>query len=268
MLSIIIINFKNPPLLRLCLKTLKNNLVEDFYHEIIVVDSASSPETRNVVKEFPDTILWAFDGNIGYTRGVNEGIKAASGDYFLILNPDIIPIKGAIENIYNYMTKNKDVGLAGPKLLNFDGTAQNSCFRFYTPLTMLCRRTFLGLVPPGKKYLEHFLMNDSDLSKPAKVDWLMGSAIMASRAAVDDVGLMDGDLFLYMTDVDWARRFWENGYKVIYYPYSEMYHYHKRGSKGRFILTDIFLRKETRWHLMDALRYFKKHGLSVPNLSA
>ena len=63
-----------------------------------------------------------------------------------------------------------------------------------------------------------------------------------------------------MSDVDWARRFWENGFKVVYYPLSEMYHYHKRGSKGNLGPLDIFLKKESRLHLFDAVKYFKKYG--------
>jgi len=57
---------------------------------------------------------------------------------------------------------------------------------------------------------------------------------------------MDEKLFLYMSDIDWARRFWENGFKVIYYPDSEMYHYHKRESKGRLGLLDVLLNKQSR----------------------
>ena len=95
----------------------------------------------------------------------------------------------------------------------------------------------------------------------------MGSAIMVSRKALDAVGLMDEKFFLYMSDVDWAKRFWENGFKVIYYPQSEMYHYHKRESKGHFSLLDIFMNKQSRLHITDALRYFRKYGLKQSLIS-
>ena len=116
LLSIIIINFKNPALLRLCLKSLSRVLNKNFKKEIIVVDVASSLETRSVVSEFlpilsptkseqqnrgssilqsnqndlskigTEVKLIPFKNNIGFTRGVNEGIKASGGDFFLILN--------------------------------------------------------------------------------------------------------------------------------------------------------------------------------------
>jgi GT2 family glycosyltransferase len=94
------------------------------------------------------------------------------------------------------------------------------------------------------------------------VDWLMGSALMTTRAALDTVGPMDERFFLYFSEVDWARRFWENGYAVAYLPTVQMYHYHQRQSKGRFAVLDILSRRETRWHIADAIRYFRKHGIT------
>jgi len=186
MTSIVIINYKNPPLLRLCLSSLRRVLSANFKHEILVVDIATSPETRNVAKEFSDVKLLAFKENIGYTKGVNEGIKASSGDYILILNPDIVPMAGSIENLTLYLATNTNVGLAGPRLLNFDGSAQSSCFRYYTPLTILCRRSFLGRMSFGKKIINKFMMTDKNLNEPTEAEWLMGSAIMVSRKGRSD----------------------------------------------------------------------------------
>src|SRR3989344_2378804 len=261
MTSIVIINHKNPALLRLCLASLKRVLSPNFQTETFVVDISSSPETRNVVKEFAKIKILPFKDNIGYTKGVNDGLKASTGDYILILNPDVIPMAKSIEDLTSYMATRTEIGLAGPRLLNFDGSAQNSCFRYYSPLTVICRRSPLGHTALGKKILNKFVMGDKDLNKPTETEWLMGSAIIDSKKAVEKVGLMDERFFLYMSDVDWARRFWENGLKGVYFPNSEMYHYHKRESKGRFGLLDIFTNKQSRWHLIDALRYFRKYGV-------
>lgn len=262
MTSIIVVNFKNPPLLKLCLKSLRENIDSNFPYEIIVVDIASTPESRNVIPEFPGVKLVPFPGNIGYTRGVNEGIKSASGDVFFIINPDIISTKGSVEKITEFILKNPEAGLAGPQLLNFDGSIQNSSFRFYSPMTIVYRRTFLGRIFWAKGELNRFLLIDRDKTKISEIDWIMGSALVTTRKAVDKVGLMDENLFMYMSEVDWAKRFWENGYKVFYFPESKFYHYHRRGSRGRLDILDV-IRKETRWHIKDAMRYFKKHGLAV-----
>src|SRR3989338_9818700 len=102
-LSIIIVNFKNPPLLRLCIKSLVQTLDPTFAKEIVVVDVASSIETRNIISEFPEVWPVCFKNNIGYTRGVNEGIKVSHGEAVLVINPDIIPLKGSIERITDYI---------------------------------------------------------------------------------------------------------------------------------------------------------------------
>lgn len=262
MLSIVIINFKNPPLLRLCLNSLKRTLSPDFDKEIIVVDINSSIETRNVAQEeFLGVQLVSFKNNIGFTKGVNEGIKKSKGDFVLILNPDTIPTPNAIEDMYKFMKNQPEIGMIGPQLLNFDGSIQDSCFKFPNPLTFIYRRTFLGKTPLGKKHLNYFLMRNNDRSKILETNWLSGSSTMMSREAINKVGLMDERFFLYMSDVDWPRRFWDNGYKVLYYPLARIYHYHLRESKGKYGILDIILKKESRWHLVDAVRYFRKYGL-------
>ncbi len=264
MLSIIIVNFRNPPLLRLALRSLARVVPDSVQTEVIVVDVASTPETQNIVRHdcaelFPNLQLVPFSQNIGYTRGVNEGLRAATGQYLLILNPDIIIVRGTLEAMVEHLRQNPSVGLIGPGLLHFDDSRQDSCFRFYTPLVVAARRL---AIPFTGRMLRQFLMRDTALVGPTPVDWVMGSALMTSRAAVDAVGLMDEQFFLYFSEVDWAYRFWENGYTVVYLPTVQMYHYHQRQSKGRFGILDILSRQETRWHIADAFHYFRKHGLS------
>ena len=263
-LSIIIVNFKNPPLLRLALSSLARAIDGVPLFEVIVIDSASTIETRNVVHHdyknlFERLTLVPFSENTGYTRGVNEGLRRATGDYILILNPDIVILPGTISGMMHYLKTHSSVGLIGPGLLNFDDTRQESCFTFYTPLTMIARRLPL---PGTRALVDHFLMRDMDTSTPCAVDWVMGSALMVTRHALERVGYMDERFFLYLSEVDWARRFWENDLQVAYVPTVRMYHYHQRESKGRFGILDVVFKQQTRWHLKDAIHYFRKNGIS------
>lgn len=262
MLSIIIVNYKNAPLLRLCLKSLQRIIPDSFAHEIIVVDASAGGDTAHVAtEEFSHVHYLPFKENIGYTRGANHGLKEARGDYMFIINADIIPLEGSLEKMYAYMKAHSEIGLLGPQLLNFDGSVQQSCFRFYTPFTIVYRRTFLGKLPFVKNILNRFLMKDKDLSKTLAVDWLMGSALMVSRRALEIVGYMDEQFYLYMSDVDWPRRFWENGYQVVFFPPAMMYHYHRRESQGALDALDAIFNHRTRQHITDALRYFRKNGI-------
>lgn len=105
-------------------------------------------------------------------------------------------------------------------------------------------------------------MRDRNLNEIQAADWIMGSALFVRKSAIDHVGLMDENFFMYFEDVDWCRRFWENGYKVIYYPYARMYHYHIRASKRWGGALDV-LNPKTWMHIKSAFYYFKKYKFRV-----
>lgn len=264
-LSIILVNYKNPALLRLFLRSLQRILPKGLTTEVIIVDSASTPETRNIVTEaqarYDDLVLIPSAHNTGYTRGVNIGLDRSKGAFVLNLNPDTILTPGSIESLITFLRENPTVGLVGPKLLNMDGTRQASCYRFYTPYTMVARR--LTWLPRASRAIRRFLMDDVAFDGPRDVDWLMGSAFMARREAIQAVGRLDERFFHYCSDDDWARRFWQAGWRVVYYPLAEVYHWHARQSKGPLGILHLLLRPQGRWHIADAFRYFRKHGLSV-----
>lgn len=261
-LSIIIVHYKNRELLKLCLKSIRSCLTgENLDYEVLVTDSQAEPETETMLaEEFPHTKYFPFQKNVGYAVGVNCGIKNSTGRYLLILNPDIVITAGAIPKMLAQLQKNPGIGMLGPRLLGFNGKIQNSRFRFYRPWTIVYRRTFLGKSRFGRQELSRFNLDNSDPAQSAYPDWIMGSAILTVRSAIDKVGPMDERFFLYFEDVDWARRFWENGFKVMYFPEAVMMHYHQRSSKAGFDFFDFFLRRETRWHIASALKYFLKHG--------
>jgi len=264
-LSIIVANYRNPDLLKVCLDSIKK-CANNIEHELIVTDSATQEDTEMMMREqFEDVIFFPFKENVGFQAIVKKGIENSAGEYLLILNGDIIVTENAIQNMLNFLQANSSVGMVGPKLLNFNGTLQISCFRFYKPFTILYRRTFLGKMSFAKKHLDWFLMNDYDHTTPKEVDWIMGSAVMISRNALEKVGLLDPRYFMYMEDVDWCRRFWENGFRVVYYPLASMHHYHGKGSAKGGIVRSLLFNKYTWIHITSAVRYFKKFfGKSLP----
>ncbi len=264
-LSVIVNHYRTPEILKICLRSIKENLKNaDFSWEIIVTDGATIEKTTEMMEDhFSDIIFIPFEENVGFGKLVNAAIERSKGEYLFIINADIIiEEEKAIEKILEYIEKNKDVGMVGPKLLNVNNTVQQSCFRFYTPFTVVCRRTSLGRTFIGKKVLNNFLMKDvfdkNNATEPIPVDWLMGSAMMVRRSNLEKVGVFDENFFMYFEDVDWARRFWENGLKVVYFPNSVMYHYHFQSSKKRSLF-DSLLSKYARIHIKSALKYFAKY---------
>ena len=264
--SIVICSYKSPELLRLCIESIQRN-VKDITYEIIVADSATEEPTAMMMREdFPEIRFFSFKENVGFQRLVRKGLEASKANHMLILNADILVKPEALEKMLAFMHEHTEIGMLGPQLLNFNETFQESCFRFYKPYTILYRRTFLRKLGFAKRHLEWFSMQDYDHKEPKEVDWLMGSVMLVSREAVEKVGYMDPGFFMYMEDVDWCRRFWEAGYKVVYYPYVQMYHYHGKGSaKGGFLRSLLFNRL-TWHHIASAWHYFRKYsGKSLPN---
>lgn len=264
-LSIVVASYKHPEMLRLCLRSLRDS-IRHIGYEIIVADSATEPDTSDMMaREFPEIPFYPFRDNVGFQHLVRTGLEHANGRFILIMNHDIVATQGAVEKLLAFIKSRPDIGMTGPKLLNFNGALQDSCFRFYRPLTIVFRRTAFGRLPWAKRHLEWFLMRDYDHRTPREVDWMMGSILLVRREAYEKVGPMDPRFFMYMEDVDWCRRFWENGYKVVYYPDVSFYHYHGKGSaKGGFWFS-IFFNRLTWDHIASGYKYFRKYaGKSLP----
>lgn len=265
-LSIIVNHYRTPEVLRNCLKSVQADLAAAACDwELIVTDSATIEKTEDMMREeFPQVHFLPERENIGFGKSINLALKEARGEYLFIINADIlVDEKGAIENMLEYISQRPEVGMVGPKLWNINNTWQQSCFRFYTPLTVAYRRTPLGKTPWGRRDLDNFLMRDvfakGEVTEPIPVDWLMGSAMMVRRSDLAKVGGFDERYFMYFEDVDWARRFWEHGLQVVYYPKVTMYHHHFQSSKKASLWQSAF-NKYARIHVQSAIKYFKKFG--------
>lgn len=263
MLSIIIVHYKTPELLKLCLSYINKAVEHDqLSSEIIVVDSqAQGSHADMLAQEFPNVHYIPAKENTGYARGVNIGLRHAKGDYLFISQPDVfMPQRGLKELIY-YLMQNPTIGLIGPRLLNFDGSFQQTFFKFYTPWTVLYRRTPLGMLPYSQKKLASFQYYKKQPQKSQEVDWLMGAALMTTKEALKKVGYMDERYFMYFEDVDWARSFWQKGYKVVYYPEVSMYHWLARESHLGWGMFDAVINKQTRIHIASGIKHFLKWGI-------
>ncbi|MFN8375237.1 MAG: glycosyltransferase family 2 protein [Anaerolineae bacterium] len=129
-LSIIIVSWNVADLLAACLNSIKPGTLET---EIIVVDSASSDQTNAMLQSrYPHVKLLAQSENVGFTRGNNIGLKAASGRYLFLLNPDTEVIGDALTQMTAYMDHHPEVGIVGPHTLNSDGSTQSTKRRFPT----------------------------------------------------------------------------------------------------------------------------------------
>ena len=243
----------------LCLRSVKE-ASEGLLSEIFVLDSEGEEETAEAIRsDWPSIRFFQFKKNIGYAKLINVGLREAKGDFYLILNADILATKDSLKKMLDYLAQNPKAGLAAPQLLNFNGSIQESYFRFHRALTVIYRRTFLGKTAAGQRELARFAMKGFDGQSAREVDWVLGAAMMARGAAVKETGLMDERFFLYFEDTDWCRRFWEKGWSVVYLPEAKMHHYHGRLSKKVGGLADLLFNKYTWIHISSAIKYFWKY---------
>ncbi|MDD5172640.1 MAG: glycosyltransferase family 2 protein [Patescibacteria group bacterium] len=259
-LSIIILNYNHKNLLKNCLKSLQEASIKSSY-ELIITDNGSNDQSQEFLSQLKkgnSEIKVIFNSkNLGYSRANNQAIKLAQGKYILILNPDIIVFPQSIDKLKEFLQENSQVGVVGPQLLNPDKSIQYSCCRFPNLLTPLLRRTFLGCRPWFKKELGHYLMFDFDHQQTREVDWLIGASLMIKKEVFEKVGLFDERYFAYFEDVDFCRRVREAGFKVIYFPQTQMIHFHQRLSADGSFIHSLFS-KATWIHIKSALKYFWK----------
>jgi len=257
--SIAVQSYKNPEMLSLCLKSVQEHCA-DFDYEIIVADSETGDDTIMMMQEdFVDVIFVPHKENVGFGAMVNACIDKARGEYIFFINFDTVLEKNTVAQFVVFMDAHPQIGLAGPRQKNFNGKYENTRFRFYQPQTILYRRTFLKRFSFAKKHLAYFEMEDVKKDVPYSVEWVIGSAMFVRRSAMEKVGKMDSIFFMYMEDVDWCRRFWDNGYVVCYNPQITMYHFYGKGSAKGGILKGLMFNRLTWVHISSGIKYFKKY---------
>lgn len=265
-LSIVILNYRGKNLVKELLKNLAE-LNLPCQYETIVVDNASEDGVGEMIKEnFPQVKFIANSRNSGFAGGNNLGIIEAQGRYIMIMNPDLAILSDAIVKLYQYMEKNPQVGLAGPRLINADHSIQYSCTDWPDWKLPFYRRTSLGNTKAGQKWLDKYTMKDLNHYQNSYVPSLFGACLIFRREALKKVGLLDERYFMYFEDLDWSRRFWENGYKVSYIGEAEIIHLHRRQSAAESLLKSFFS-KTARFHITSFIKYLLKfRGKKLPEI--
>lgn len=258
-LSFIILNYKSKGLLKNCLKSIVASDWGKLQYEIIVVDNDSGDGVKEMLgHNFAGVTLIESRQNLGMGAGNNLGIKQAQGEYLVILNPDAVVLGDAVKKMHDFMAANHRVGLAGPKLINPDGSLQYTRCRFPSLLTPVYRRTPLQKLKIIQDKLNLYLTKDQSYSEASRADWLYGACLFIRRQALDQVGYFDERYFLGFEDTDLCRRMWRAGWEVWYYPESVFIHYpHRFSGEGNW-LTGI-LNPNIRVHIVSWLKYFWKY---------
>ena len=183
-LSVVVVSYNTADLLGRCIRSVLAQQGPSF--ELIVVDNASTDDSLSVVRQAGDDIhLIANDANVGFSRANNQAVRISSGRYIYFLNPDTEVRPGSFDAMIRYMDANPEVGLAGTRILNPNGSRQSSVEYRY----------------PGQRH-------EPDRFQGLKGDiaWLLGASIVARYRVVEDLGGFSETYFLYAEDIDICLR--------------------------------------------------------------
>jgi GT2 family glycosyltransferase len=225
-LSVIIVNWNTKDLLLQCLKSVYQ-AVCGIEKEVFVVDNGSIDGSMPVARErFPETNLIENPKNLGFAKANNQAMGLSTGEYILLLNPDTLVTNGAIEKLVSFMKAHPEAGGAGVQLLNSDGTRQNSIANFPSLATELINKSLLRWLFP-----KIFPGKERSYSEPIEVESVIGACMILRREAMEQVGGLDEDYFLFLEETDWCYRIRKAGWKIYHIPQAEIYHFQGKSAE-------------------------------------
>lgn len=222
--SVVIVNWNTRDILRNCLRSVYQQ-TQNIRFETIVIDNASIDDSAAMVRdEFPQVVLIANSQNRGFAAANNQGVEIANGRYVLLLNSDTIILDNAIAKTLEFAKSQPDAAIVGCRVLNTDRTLQPTCFMFPSVLNMLLSTTYLYKLFPKNKLFGRERMGWWNRDDVREVEVVTGCFMLVRREAMEQVGIMDEDYFIYGEETDWCWRFKKSGWRILFTPNAEIIH--------------------------------------------
>lgn len=250
-LSIIILSWNSSEHIEKCLSSVIGCIDRDFSYEIFVIDNGSHDTSHQVInnfkKQYPDNVKpILLNVNTGTTYSRNLALKQAGGDYIIVMDSDVQMPRYTIQKLIAVMQKEKGADFVVPKLVYGNGKFQQSTDKFPTIFTKLNRFFFLKRMEQKADAIKESL-------EIQKVDYAISAMWLFKKEVLENVGLLDENIFYAPEDVDYCLRVWKAGYQILYVPAVYATHHAQEISRGfRF-------NKATFEHVKGLLYFFKKH---------
>jgi N-acetylglucosaminyl-diphospho-decaprenol L-rhamnosyltransferase len=229
-LSVIIVNWNTRELLAQCLRSVDGSVdtLGRSNVQTLVVDNASTDGSAPMVQErFPWVEVIANAENVGFARANNQGIQSSSGRYVVLLNSDTEVHPGALEALVRFMEATPGAGVCGPKLVNADGSLQASCHPTLTPGREFWRLIFLDRIWQRATYDQSRWRSET----AHQVEVIKGACLCLRRAALDQVGLLDEQYFMYTEEMDLCYRLAQAGWEPWWVPSAVVTHHGEASSR-------------------------------------
>jgi GT2 family glycosyltransferase len=245
--SIVIANWNTKDLIRGCIESILSHVKTGFEYEIIIIDNASSDGSRDYLLSLGDKIILICNSkNLGYAKACNQGMKLAKGKYVLLLGSDTVMLENTLEECVSFLESHTGAGAVGCRLLNTDGSAQNSCKKF--PRLANAFYTYLSLDSLNRDYD----MAGFDYNHTREVEQVATTFLMTRRELMEKIGYFDEAYRILYNDVDLCHRIWDSGYKIYFLHTCSVIHYGSHSTKqANFRLRKIMYG--------DIYRYYKNY---------
>ena len=251
-LSVVIVNYNVKYFLEQCLHSLEQAAM-GIDHEVIVIDNASTDgSTEYITARFPKVKWMACRENNGFSKGNNIAIAHAKGEYILMLNPDTIVTKEAVEGCIAFMDNNADAGACGVYMLRTDGTfAPESRRALPTPFVAFCKMSGLSNLFPKSRTFGRYYMQYLDKEETNPIEIISGAYMMLRHKTIKKTGALDEDFFMYGEDIDLSYRILKSGYRNYYLPLRILHYKGESTNKSSYRYVHTFYRAMQL--------FFKKH---------
>jgi N-acetylglucosaminyl-diphospho-decaprenol L-rhamnosyltransferase len=225
-------------------------------HQVIVVDNASRDDSVQMLRtRYPSAELIENKVNVGFARANNQAVPLGRGRYILLLNTDAFVAPDSLRKTVDFMDAHAECGVLGVKIVGDDGSLQPSCRFFPTPWNGFLVTTGLYKLFPRARLVDDMAWDHASIRE---CDWVPGCFYLVRREVIDRLGLFDPRFFLYFEEVDHCRAVKQTGWKVLYYPFTQIVHI---GGESALSEGPLALRggQISALQIESELLYFRKH---------
>ncbi len=234
-ISVIIVTFNNRDIIKRCLSTLSRALA-DSLSQLLIIDNNSIDGTGDIFRQPNFWKQFSFQAveeiinseNLGYTKGVNQGLQRAAGRYVLMLNPDIIFKNNPFDELFDVLENDANIAVVSPQFRFPDETIQPSCRRFPTKRDVLFEFLGLSILLSNSAYFNAWRMPDFSHAESVDTCQPQGAFLLTRQKVLKKVGLLDDSFPMFFSDVDWCRRVLQQGWRIRFI--ASVYVYHIRGA--------------------------------------
>ena len=222
--SVVIVSWNTRDILRGCIRSIFEQTREASF-EVFVIDNNSHDGSVEMVRaEFPRVTLIANTQNRGFAAACNQGMRALSARYTLLLNPDTIVLDDAISRCVRYADLHADVGVVGCQVLENENRISPTGFSFPSPLNVFLALSGLSRAFPRSRLFGRPELGWWERNSEQDVDVVTGMFMLVRREAIAQVGLMDESYFVYSEEADWCYRFSQAGWRRVFTPCARIIH--------------------------------------------